>query len=347
VEMDAGVDAPACTPGMVDLCTRAAPTESLVLADELVIDTDNDAQCIPTAQANGPELCLMYFKEVVIQSEGTLRAYGKRPLALAAKSTMEIAGIVDVSSRRARSAQQGAGGAPTDSCSLGATPGPSNSGAGGGAGGTMASTGGAGGMGASVTAIGGVPGTTLSALTSIRGGCDGQAGATGDEAGGAPGQGGGALYLAAPTIQISGFILAGGGGGGGGGRDGGGGGGGSGGTILLQSDGLTVSGFLLAAGGGGGEAGDNTSTVGSPGQDAATQEIARGGSAGTNGGNGGDGATTGTGGVGIVGTPAPAMPADTNGGGGGGGGTGFIVLIGVAPSTQGATIVPPATVRSP
>lgn len=332
-EMDAGVDAPACTPALVDVCALAAPSESFIVSGAKEIDTDLEPSCKTMMQAGGPDLCLLYFDEITIEGTGALSARGSRPLALVAKGIMTVAGTIDVSSKRgAPTPTRGAGSAPSAGCVAGTAPTSAN---GGGAGGTLGTSGGNGGNGTN-SSVGGIAGNELSALSVVRGGCDGQEGGIGTLApGGAAGPGGGAVYLAAASLIVSGKVLAGGGGGSGGGAYDGGGGGGSGGVIVLQSSATVATGQLIATGGGGGEGSFNLA-LGANGADATTATPAEGGSAG-GAGNGGAGATEE---VGVAGSPSGA-----GGGGGGGGGTGFIVLIGAAPSTQGATIVPPATVR--
>lgn len=338
---DGGVDTPGpppCVPGVFDVCALAAPTESLSITGLLTINTDQDPRCVAAAQADGPEVCLLYFSDVTITAGGLLTVRGTRPLALVAKEALTIAGALDASSR-AMGGSRGAGSAPAGLCSFAGNATNDSGGAGGGAGGTLASKGGGGGAGKDGVA-GGQAVEPPAMWTVLRGGCDGQSGGIGQgQAGGAGGLGGGAVYLAAATLQISGAVLVGGSGGAGGGRDDGGGGGGSGGTIVLQSDALTVTGRLLAPGGGGGGGGDNLGG-GVAGSDGTSNEGAAGGSGNFDAGDGGMGAATAA-----AASGAPCANND-DGGGGGGGGAGFVVLIGTSIDTTGAIIVPAAVRRA-
>ena len=333
---------PACTPGFVNLCGQPKPTGSLVVTDanDDPINTNADPRCRVIKQGNGVEVCLMYFTTIEIPSNLGLLFYGSRPLALAAMDSIKIAGTLDVSSKALRLDRPGAGSNPSSLCSFGREPDGVVGGGAGGAGGTLATVGGAGGI-SNVTSppqAGGEPATAISSLTALRGGCSGQQGNAGSSMarGGLGGPGGGAIYLSAPAIQISGKILAGGGGGAstGSATYDGGGGGGSGGVIVLESDSIQVSGVLLATGGGGGQGADNNDP-GAPGSDATTLVAAPGGAEAGAGGFGGAGALATNGSNGV---------ADTNGGGGGGGGAGFIFFLGSPPTTTGAMIMPPAVI---
>lgn len=342
---DSGVMPPPCTPGFLDLCAQAAPVGSFVITST-EINTDTDDRCRVLKQASGPDVCLFYFQDVEVQGGGTLLAYGARPFALVAGGALKIAGTLDVSSRRSRPTKRGAGGALAPAagvCAFVSNPAKARGGGGGGAGGTFAMQGGGGGTGngdglggGAANSAGGTPGPMIALPASLRGGCNGQEGADGQNApGGLMGLGGGAVYLAASSLTITGSVLAGGSGGGGGDRDDGGGGGGSGGMIVAQSGDLRISGTLLATGGGGGKGGNGTQN-GQAGDDATTPTAAKGGGGNQGGGEGGDGATLATGARGMN---------DGAGAGGGGGGTGFILLLGASPDTTSATIVPTATTR--
>lgn len=353
VEEDAGADAtpdgsvqqPECKAGFLDLCGQVATAGSFVVAST-EINTDTDERCRVIAQPEGPDVCLFYFETVEVQAGATLLAYGARPFALAAKGALKINGTLDVSSRRNRLAKRGAGGALAPAagvCAFVSNPVKARGGGGGGAGGTFAMQGGGGGTGnqdniggGPGNAAGGTPGPMIALPAILRGGCNGQDGAEGQNAPGGPaGLGGGAVYLTAPSLTIAGTVLAGGSGGGGGDRDDGGGGGGSGGLVVAQSASLRVTGTLLATGGGGGRGGNGTQN-GEAGDDATTPSAAEGGGGGAGGGGGGDGATLATGMRG---------GNDGAGAGGGGGGTGFILLLGNV-ETAGATIVPGAVTRA-
>jgi hypothetical protein len=334
---------PACVPGFVDLCAQLDPGGTFSISNT-EIDTDQDVRCRVVKQPNGPDLCLFYFTDVELQAGGVVLAFGSRPFALVAKNTLKIAGTLDVSSKRLRP-KRGAGSAPTQPglCGFTSSPGNATGGGAGGAGGTLVTAGGAGGVGNEDSMgggpgnrPGGVPGMAQAAPLILRGGCNGQTGANGQGgADGTGGQGGGAVYLAAASLQITGAVLAGGAGGTGGGNEDGGGGGGSGGVIVAQSDSLMVSGTLIATGGGGGRGG-SAAQAGEAGEDATSPSAAQGGQQGGGGGLGGDGATNATG---VAGQP------NVGGGGGGGGGSGLVLLLGPQLDTSGATIVPLVTKR--
>lgn len=343
---------PVCEPRFLDLCEQPEPLDNFIVAST-TINTDQDSRCKPLAQMGGPEICLLHFKEVEIQQGGTLVAYGSRPLALAATDAMRIFGTVDVSSKRSQQqptqpAQVGAGSAPTAPglCAFTGSPEAAAGGGGGGAGGTFATKGGDGGIGNTDNAgggtrnrAGGLPGTALALPSILRGGCNGQPGAPGKDSTIAPsGLGGGAVYLFAPSLQLTGSVLANGSGADIPGGDDGGNGGGSGGMIVVESDSLAVSGLLLATAGGGAKGG-NGNDPGLAGADAGTSTPvipALGGTGGDLDGDGGNGSISGDG--------SPGRQS-RGGGGGGGGGVGHILLLGPAISVDGSTIIPPATQR--
>lgn len=342
---DAGPDAPqACVPGFLDLCGQPEPTANFIVGD-VQINTDSDNRCRTLTQSGGPDVCLMSFTEVEVQSGGTFFAYGSRPLALVAATSIKIIGNLDVSSRRGRISQPGAGSAPSEAgfCGFATTPADDGGGGGAGAGGTFLSLGGVGGNGDTDggAAAGGTPGPVHSTSPKVlRGGCNGQAGGTGREAPGGPGGlGGGAVYLAAPLIQITGVVYAGGSGAPRAGRDDGGGGGGSGGMVVMQSPRFELAGSTVIANGAGGGQGGDGSTDGDFGDDASLLTAAAGGSNADGGGNGGAGSTATTA-AGMLGS------SDAAGAGGGGGGAGFILLLGAATNTTGAMISPAAVERA-
>lgn len=349
-EGDGDPQPPTCEPRFLDLCDQPKPLDSFVVSST-TINTDQDSRCKLLPQMGGPDVCLLHFKEVEIQQGGTLIAYGSRPLALVSSGAMRIHGTIDVSSKRsimtpAQPAQVGAGSAPTGLglCAFTGSPQSAGGGGGGGTGGTFASQGGGGGIGNTDDSgggdddrAGGVPGTVLSLPSILRGGCNGQPGAPGkDMPVGAVGFGGGAVYLFAPSLQLSGTVLAGGAGGDIPGGDDGGSGGGSGGMIVVESDSLAISGLLLATGGAGAQGG-NGNTSGAPGEDARTMTPVMPALGGTGGGLDGDG---GNGSISGEGSPGRQS---RGGGGGGGGGVGFVLLLGPQTSVDGATIMPPAT----
>lgn len=333
---DAQVDVAGCTPGFLDLCGEAAPSQPLHIATADTIDTDTDPRCRTVTQASGGPVCLVYATSVMIAAGGSLTATGSRPLAIVSTSTLAIAGSIDVSSRR--SGQRGP--ASSDAaCAFATTPEPDTGGAGGGAGGSFGAAGGNGGTGDTDNSQGGddtaAAGTAgaIATISALRGGCRGQTGGNEDAGGGAGGVGGhsgGALYLhAAQAIQVQGMIRATGAGGGGGQVQAGGGGGGSGGLVVIESPSIAFSGngSISANGGGGGEGGARVSTTpvsGQPGGDGAMGTAAAPGGIGTDNRFGYGGA----GGAGM--SAAAAGTSSVVGGGGGGGGVGIIKLIGTA-----------------
>lgn len=338
-----GSDGPAsCAPGFVDLCGEPAGSDSLIITSGTTINTGQDVRCRVKNQAGGPPICALFFKRLEIQAGAVLRFVGPRPVAVSASEEIVITGVLDVSSRRNDGPSDQAAGNQT-ACTFARAAEEDVGGAAGGAGGTFATKGGDGGDGDrdnngadDDTALGGRPGEIL-ALGALRGGCAGQAGAYNSMATrGLPGRGGGAVYLTAPKIAITGAVKAAGAGGSGGGTDaaggGGGGGGGSGGLIVIESPLVDVSGAtLFATGGGGGQGGDANSN----GEDAAdadsTTVAAPGGDAGGNGGNGGNGALTGDG---------EAGDSDNSGGGGGGGGVGYIRIFSKSAKQDRAKVAP-------
>lgn len=339
---------PTCLPGIVDLCGQVATNSDFVVSSDS-FNMDSDTRCKVIEQSVGPDICLLYYNRIEVQAGGTFRAYGGRALAMVAKDTLLIRGTLEVGSRSARVDQPGAGSSGTTAglCAFTSPPEAADGGGAGGAGGTFLTQGGNGGNGNTDNnpppgnRLGGVPGPMIIAPDFLRGGCDGQAGAPDENAAaGVGGQGGGAVYLKASALDISGSILAGGAGGTGGGVDDGGGGGGSGGMIVVQSASLKVSGLLLAAGGAGGQGGGRNDP-GETGDDATLPMTARGGDTGGRGGNGGNGGT----GSGAT-TNGVAGLAATPGGGGGGGGAGFILLLSSQIDTTESSIVPAATRRS-
>jgi hypothetical protein len=181
----------------------------------------------------------------------------------------------------------------------------------------------------------------VTAVSALRGGCDGQAGNGPGETKGVKGPGGGVVYLiAGKEIDISGAINASGGAGGGGGSGAcaGGGGGGSGGMIALDAPLITVSGLLLANGGGGGE-GSQEGDVSQNGDEPMTITAAWGGRGGSQGGgDGGDGSAGPAAGHGENGSDG----TNTSGcGGGGGGGAGLVKAP--ASARLGTRVSPAAT----
>lgn len=220
-EPDGSVDAAPCTAGFLDTCA-ASPMGDLMITANVGISTDTDTRCRTVMQPGGPNVCLMVFRDVQIATTATLFAHGSRPLAIAARRTMNINGTVDVASRRG-SSLSGAGSGNSSFCASGIAAIDSMGGAGGGGGGSYRTSGGEGGRGnldgvggGASTVPGGVSGPSYAAPAFLRGGCHGQNGGVANVTGGIAGLGGGGVYLHAPTLTISGDVFAGGGGGGGG-----------------------------------------------------------------------------------------------------------------------------------
>lgn len=339
---------PECLPGIVNLCGQTVVNADFVVSSDS-FNTDSDNRCKVIEQTGGPDVCLLYYNRIEVQFGGVFKAYGSRTLAMVGKNSLLIRGTLDVGSHSASTNQPGAGSARTTPglCAFTSPPEAADGGGAGGAGGTFLTRGGNGGMGNTDNnpppgnRLGGVPGPAIAAPSILRGGCDGQAGAPDETAeAGVGGQGGGAVYLSASSLDISGSVLAGGAGAGGGGIDDGGGGGGSGGMIVVQSASLKVSGLLLAAGGAGGQGGGRNDP-GETGDDATLPMPARGGDTNGRGGNGGNGGT----GSGPT-TNGVAGLSATPGGGGGGGGAGFILLLSPQIDTTDSSIVPMATRRA-
>jgi hypothetical protein len=322
---------------------------AVVIASNYTIDTDAcSASSLsaprPTVVSGFSGLCVLAMDSLVVNAGATLRAEGSQPLVLAAATTIEVAGTIDVS---ALGSQAGAGGsaggaADTDaagSCGGGAGGAQANDAAGGGGGGHS----GAGGAGGSTGRVspGGTAGTAVTganavSLEPLRGGCGGGGGGGGDSTGGVGGGGGGALALVANeevVIESTGIIRANGAGGAAGGASGGGGGGGAGGAVLIEAVVVQIDGTLVAKGGGGGGA-DSGGGGADGGDDAAA---ATGGTSGD--GAGGNGAAA----AAVNGTAAPGA---TDYGGGGGGAAGRLrinTLSASATVDASAVVSPPLT----
>ena len=338
------IDGPAsCVPGLIDLCSQAAPTGPLTVAAIQKINTDTDSRCLTVAQSGGPDLCLLYFTRVDIPAGAELIAHGARPLALAATLEIRISGTLDVATTRVRMGALEFGAGSQATCPFGSAPEDDGGGGGGGAGGSFATVGGDGGTGdlndgggTPGDAPGGTAGAAVS-FTALRGGCPGQRGQNnGVATTGNGGRGGGAVYVAAPAISITGKVLAHGASGTGGGADdqgGAGGGGGSGGAIVIQgsaSVSIVATALLLATGGGGGQGGNNLG-FGESGAEPTNTNAALGGDQMNTGGNGGNGATLAAGERGA---------SSDAGAGGGGGGTGFVRILSPLPTIDDTRIAP-------
>jgi hypothetical protein len=346
--------APGCFgTGLVhDVCPMPAPTNDVMVAGDRTINTATvgNGNCDSiTAQSGGPSLCMITGRTITIATGAHLFGEGPNVLVLLASETITVDGTIDVASRLTV-LNPGAGADTTCASPAGGSATQFEGAGGGGAGGSFATAGGNGGTGRAPNnpnTPGGVAAGTQTP-TVLRGGCAGGRGGNADGGGGsgAGGFGGGGVYLIAGTsITIAGAINASGSGGGQGtagtNASGGAGGGGSGGMIGLDAPSITSTGQLFANGGsGGGGGGDDPSFPGQPGKTpAAPSPAAVGGAGGTGGG--------GKGGDGSVLTTAPTNgangPNPYTAGGGGGGGAGIIRVFGVAASTVGGVISPPAT----
>ncbi len=309
---DGGVDTPGdgggCYgTGLLKIClTNPAPTLTLGSA----IDTDTEPSCL----AAYPSVCAIGATELTVST--TVVATGSRPLVLVAADTLSIAGTLDASSQRGGTS--GAGSRPACTMANGTA---NNTGAGGGAGGTFGGRGGNGGNGDNQNNnVAGGTSAPVAMQTMLVGGCGGSAGGAGGAAGGAGGRSGGALYLIAGVqLQIPGHVFASGAGGDGGSNNSGGGGGGTGGMIGLDAPTVTVTGSVVAnGGGGGGGAGNGGGGAGSPGTDGATTNATTAAAGGIGGGGGTTGGV-GTAGSTLSGGSANSSPNGGGGGGGGAG----------------------------
>lgn len=339
-DQDAGADAPPPPPdglpagcygnGLVTVCPVNPITgqQQLTITGAQTINTDSATVCEPYRLPDGTsasDFCLVAAKSITIGTTGRINVTGSKPLVLVGSNTIDVAGTIDVASRRG--GQIGAGADPAG-CTAAAAP----TGSKGGPGGSFGEEGGDGGTGAE----GGLPvppGPFPLQVTTLRGGCRGLAGAGLQP--GAGGRGGGAVYLiSTDMITIAGTINASGAGASGANASGGGGGGGgAGGMIGLDAPTILVSqtARVFANGGGGGEgAAGNPGNVGN---DPASPTAPGAGGAGGAGG-GGDGGNGGTGG-----TDPGNGGSDTASGGGGGGGVGVIKVF--PPRTLTGSISPP------
>jgi len=315
---DAGevpVDGPACYgTGIVRICLATLPSAPLAIAATTRIDTGDAGMCAQTISgADG--YCVIAATSIAINTN--VRVVGPKPLVfLASDMITSMAGtIVDAGSHHFAPGTPPDNGAGADP--LGCAPGTPPSNGGGGAGGSFGGVGGNGGVGDNA-GNGGVAGAATTAAE-LRGGCPGQDGEGAPADRGSRGHGGGAVFfLAASKIELAGNVLAAGGGGNQALRNAAGaGGGGSGGMIGFDAPTITVTGTLIANGGAGAE-GASGNNAGRPGDDATSLTAAAGGRGGNlNGGDGGDGsagAAAGSGGPGSKG-----FLGGGGGGGGGAG----------------------------
>ncbi len=326
--------------GAFRVCPTAAPTGTTTLSGALNTDTDPRCGAQPAGWAAGgqPAACFVFASTVNVNGGG-LTVFGVRPLVLFATGTISISAGLNAS---ALGSFNGPGG-PSTSCKSfpGGNPQNNNNGGGGGAGASFMSKGGDGGDGNNGSANGGnAPAADGADPTILRGGCRGQDGGDGNngDPGGVGGGAGGAVYLVASTITISGSIDVSGGGGGGGSADAGGGGGaGAGGMIVLDATTLNANGTLMANGGGGG-GGADSNTNGGPGADPSVgtpTTPALGGNAVGAGGPGGNGF------AGAINATNGTLGIANKGGGAGGGGGGFIKASGALGGTASAGKIVP------
>jgi len=343
--IDAPPDAQACFgTDPFTICLRSAPTREVQFSGPFTINTTASDLCAATI-SGGDGYCVIAATSITINGGITVQATGPKPLVLLASDsiTTGISSTIDVGSHRANlSANEiiGAGADPTPSCDAGFAPTTVLGTSGGGAGGSFTGPGGRGGSGSGGNpGVGGLAGALATApVTTLRGGCPGQAGAGATNA--QAGHGGGAVMLIAGTsITINGSIDASGEGGSGGqSAFTGGGGGGAGGMIVLDAPFITGSAaetVIFANGGGGGEGGNQNQT-GEAGRDPSDEQAAVGGAAINNGGNGGAGAG------GTASALAGANGTNVSGGGGGGGG-GTGLFKAPANAVLGSRVSPPPT----
>ncbi len=336
VSSDAGPDAPprlCYGAGTYAFCLPTAPVTPLVLPDNTLINTDTDTRCkAAPAQwlaAGQPPACFIEASSINMIN---VSVSGMKPLVLVAANTITIDGTLDVASRR--DPLKIGPGSPWIDCPAFVSapqgdPDDGNSGgAGGGAGASFMTAGRNGGPGDQANNPGGTafPMAAMGPVT-LRAGCAGQSGGTGDGSnGGVGGAGGGAVFVVAGnaiTFGAAGAINASGSGATEPGDQAGGGGGGSGGMVVLYSNAISAAaGARIIANGGGGSSGANNGG-GVPGGDPAlasptTPAVQVGSPCGG----------CGVGGAGFAGTTPATIGGDGDdgrSGGGGGGGGGFIV----------------------
>ncbi|HEY4238774.1 MAG TPA: hypothetical protein VGM88_03130 [Kofleriaceae bacterium] len=321
-----------------DICDTPATDAILDVSSSGSLDTGLDQNCNGgvVAQAGGPELCVMHFGAITIETGTTLKITGTRAVALVADDELVVAGTLDVSADQGTNGPGGgfvkSGDSRTNSPTIrgGGGAGFSTSGA---AGGSTTTNGGGG--------AGGAAQPNPIALAVLMGGP--QSGETQGLPGGGGG-GGATLISCRGTTRISGTIDA---GGGGGlpcidflGNPIPGAGGGAGGYVVLQGALVEVTGRVFANGGGGG--GGCLAADGFAGGDGPLSD-----SEGGYGGTGVDGGGTGgNGGFGPVQPPTVgAHPTNANARpGGGGGSVGFLQTYtpeGVTPTLTPMHVSPP------
>jgi hypothetical protein len=338
-DIDGGSGMSCYGPSGWQVCFAPAPTGSVTLPS--TINTDGGAPCLGTQPMGWaspqPAACFIVGDAITVPGGGT-KVNGAKPLVLVARSSITVAGALDVARHRGATAAT-----PTECPNFSQTPDVPDAtiGGSGGAGGSFMTRAGNGGLGDMGVQIGVANPADAAAPTHLRGGCPGQVGgaAMASDAG-TPGTGGGSVYLVSGgDIALQSAINASGAGGIGGKNRAGGSGGGSGGMIVLYSSTLTVSPTkVLMANGGGGAAGSQGTAKGNDGSDPSvtTPLVPTAGGISATGGQGGQGYPA-TGG-------ALDGAAGGSGGGGGGGGGGAAGYIRSNKPLTGATVSPPVDI---
>ena len=174
------------------------------------IDTSvgsSDCQLAPMSwtSAGQPDACFVVGTTINVPTDATVT--GSRPIVLVATS-ISVVGMLDVASHN--NLQTRGPASPSTQCKgFIHAPMTVDSAGGGGAGAAFMTLAGDGGKADNNLAAGGAaPGSDPSLPTKLRAGCDGQQGATGLSTAGPSGVGGGAVYLLANTITVTGIINA-------------------------------------------------------------------------------------------------------------------------------------------
>ena len=193
-----------------------------------------------------PDACLVAANQITVIA--TLTVTGSRPLVLVGQ-TVDVGALIDVSSHLGGTVGPAS---PSSLCAtFPTTPTDSTNGCtGGAAGASFMTVGGGGGKGGGTASGVAAPAADVTTPAILRAGCKGELGGTGASAAGAFGAGGGAIYIAANSLTLSGVIDASGAGAHGGGFSSGGSGAGSGGMIVLWATALNATGGKLLANGG-------------------------------------------------------------------------------------------------
>jgi hypothetical protein len=337
------IDAPPpCFGAFSNVCLSATPKAPLNVTGTMEINTDTASTQCDAKSPQSAQYCIVAATSFSIPSGAVLSAHGARPLVLVASdptATFQLDGEIDVnSSIKGATPTKGAGANSNECATLAAFPATTTGGA---YGGSFGSKGGDGSDGEGIGAVNskGLAAAPLSSFpTALRGGCAGGDGAaTGSAGESTGGNGGGAVYIIAHALEISGRINASGAAGRGGASSpsvAGGGGGGTGGMIVVEATITTQGKAQMWANGGGGGQGGATGATGLDGNEstgANTPALTTQGT--TDGGDGGGGNTKDQAALSGV-----ANASKGAGGGGGGGGGGYIRATGFTGSTS-----PPST----